>query len=772
MERSHTDVPRWGPMSRARWIGGGLVALAVGLMGLVEVLAQPSYELALAVGLLCPAVAAVVNARELLARRLGPFSAFCHCVGTAVGLCLIAYTVALARGLFSGFCDLQSATLLFVLGPGIGTILGGLWGGIAAELARYLSSRPGRQMGLAVVLALAGPLGSATLQLALFYLTPMVFAFDPFVGFFSGALYDTIVDTGPLLSYRAASAATLYACYVATLHLERDKNSGKLRYASLGRPGLLASGVIASILSLLCVLGGSRLGHWQTAGSIQAALGGAHQQGRCRVLHDRAIASRDVIRLARDCDAHVRSIERWLDQQTKRVVTVYLFRNAQQKRRLMGAARTSIAKPWRGEIYLHPSGYPHPVLRHELVHALAASLARGPFGVAGKWGGWLPNPGLIEGLAVAAAPQDDNLSAEQWAATMKQVGLLPVVSDLFALKFLAGHSRTSYTAAGAFLRYVRDRYGAATVARWYGGEELPTMAALSWTELERNWHQTLDKVKLSEAALAEGRARFDRPGVFARRCPHVVDRTLSEAGEQLAEGDLDGALASYQRVLALDPHNVGASLRMARCRDRRGELQLATTTLTELSTSPAVAKATQLLALERLGDLALRAAQPRRARALYERARQSVVSEHRLRTIDIKHHYAASLGGRNALLALLVGRSHRGPNHSEALDLFGQWRNEAPTDATPDYLFARQHIASGNYPLAANRLDLALGKTQPLQRVLNETLRLRIEVACALGQHEAARATLSRYALRPQVAKPRLDHARALVARCTETPSP
>ena len=47
------------------------------------------------------------------------------------------------------------------------------------------------------------------LQLAFFYRTPILFAYDPFVGYFSGALYDTVLDHDGLLAYRAASAAAV-----------------------------------------------------------------------------------------------------------------------------------------------------------------------------------------------------------------------------------------------------------------------------------------------------------------------------------------------------------------------------------------------------------------------------------------------------------------------------------------------------------------------------------------------------------------------------------
>ena len=49
--------------------------------------------------------------------------------------------------------------------------------------------------------------------------------------------------------------------------------------------------------------------------------------------------------------------------------------------------------------------YPHPVIGHELAHVLAGSFGEGPFRVAGAAGGLVPNPGLIEGVAVAQPRQ-------------------------------------------------------------------------------------------------------------------------------------------------------------------------------------------------------------------------------------------------------------------------------------------------------------------------------------------------------------------------------
>ena len=60
-------------------------------------------------------------------------------------------------------------------------------------------------------LALLAPIGGILLSLLRFYCSPMVFAFDPFFGYFSGTLYDTRVDAGvSLWTYRVGSLLELF----------------------------------------------------------------------------------------------------------------------------------------------------------------------------------------------------------------------------------------------------------------------------------------------------------------------------------------------------------------------------------------------------------------------------------------------------------------------------------------------------------------------------------------------------------------------------------
>ncbi|MCC6525062.1 MAG: hypothetical protein IT373_20575 [Polyangiaceae bacterium] len=743
-----------------RVVGAAVVVALHAAIGFVPLFDGPGYEYALASGLVLPLVCAVVVALDLSARARDPFHAYCRAVGTGAGYALLGWLVALAHGLRAGLCDPWGGTLLYALGPGVGAVLAAVWGAVAAELALRLR----RRRLIAVLSGLALPVGHVAFGLAWFYFTPTIFAYSPFVGLFSGSLYETVIDSSGLGSYRVASAATLFSGYVLALHLVR-RDGARLGWRSVGRPGLLALGMACAAASFASVLFGSALGHWQTASTIAAELGGRIEGESCDVVHASTLGRDDVRRFARECEASVREVAAGLGIEPRRI-RVFLFADAAQKRRLMGAGDVLIAKPWRDEIYLNPGGYPHRVLSHELVHALAAPLGRGPFAIAGALGGLWPSPGLIEGLAVAFSPPEGQLSASEWAKAMRAIGILPSLERLFALGFLGEHADTAYTAAGAFVGWVRDRYGLSVVQRWYGGADLAELTGAALAELERAWHEALDALALEPEALAQARARFDQPGVFGRTCPHAVDALLGEAGRASGAGDCGRAVARYDAVLGLDRGNARALFERASCRDGIGQGDAARAELAALAADPSVHVRQRERATERLGDLFLRDGAPAEARRRYAELRSDGLGEDRLRTLDVKEAVADDPLGRDAVVALLVGRAGRAPDLDEAIDLLGRWRARSPEDGLPEYLIGRQHHNAGRFALAAERLDAALGLGLALPRVRVEALRLRLEAACALEDEPGVRTTYAAYVAEPGVTPNRKRAAHALVARC------
>ncbi|MEM6790536.1 MAG: tetratricopeptide repeat protein [Myxococcota bacterium] len=741
-----------------------MVALLFAGLGWLTPFSQPTYELSLVAGLVCPGVAAVATALDTRRQRGHGLATYGRAIATGMSVALAALGVALLHGVRSTMCDPIGGTVQFALGPGMGSVLGGVWGAAAAEVARRRDTA--RPRAWAVGLALLGPVGSMATGVALFYASPAVFAFDPFVGFFSGALYDTVLADDPLWRYRAGSVATLLAAAVAASHLERDAQGGRLRWVRRGRPGLVTFGVACALVRVGMVIGGAEFGFWQTAGTIERTLGGRRVEGRCIVVFDRSLDRDHIARFARDCDAHIERVSAWLQVEDPAPVTAYVFRTLADKQRLMGAARTSIAKPWRREIYLNDMAYPHTVVEHELVHALAADLGRGPFRIAGDLGGWLPNPGLIEGLAVAGAPRDEDLSADEWAAAMKDLRVLPTLESLFSLSFLTAASSTSYTAAGSFVGWVRERFGADVVGRWYGGEALPALTGASWAMLERDWHAHLDTIVRDEAAARTAQRRFDRPGVLGRRCPHVIDERLAAADAELGAGDITAARTAYTAVGRLDPDNERMRFGLAECAAREGDEDGARALFGAIVDDDRYVAYTHDRARDRMAALDLRHGRIDAAVAAYRDLEEHASDSGRQRTYDLLAHYADDPAGRPALLALLIGTGPKGPNEVEALDRIGRWRAAAPADGTPNYLFGRQHFNRGAYDLAVEAFDEAQRRGGLRPAVALEVDRLLVVAHCARGRRPAAETALARYMASPVSRPRRRDHLARLVSRC------
>ena len=136
-----------------------------------------------------------------------------------------------------------------------------------------------------------------------------------------------------------------------------------------------------------------------------------------------------------------------------------ILNSEEQKAAAMGAKDTNVAKPWRAEVYLVLRPPPHPVLRHELAHVVIGAKAPGPFAMAGRFDGWVPNPGMVEGIAVAVEETRGDLTVHQWAAAMSKAELLPRLGHLFGFGFFTKHAGTAYTAAGSFTAWVREIFG-------------------------------------------------------------------------------------------------------------------------------------------------------------------------------------------------------------------------------------------------------------------------------------------------------------------------
>ncbi len=716
--------------SRPQKIAAAFVAVAMGAIGFLPLFGGPGYEHALATGLLVPSAAAIGVALDgVRDRKRSPLAAVFG--GAVFGgvLALVSLATALLHGLRVGVCDLPGGVATFALTGGLGSVAGGVWGAIAGESA---AGRRNPRLA-AVLVALAGPLATIALGVWRFYATPIVFAFDPFVGYFSGTLYDTVIDAGtPLFTYRAGTLAAIGAVMLGASVLVRD--GARLRVAR-ARPADRARAVAALVLTIgaFGVAGsGHALGHWQSSESIAEALGGARDGARCQVKFPLGMRDDEVDLLVKDCEDDLASVEAALGGRGPAKVTAFFFRDAGEKKRLMGAADTYIAKPWRKEVYLQVHAYPHPVLAHELAHVVAGSFAPGPFHVAGEWGGAWPNPGLIEGIAVAAAPDDDDLTDAQWARAMMDRGILPEIRAVFGIGFLGASAAKSYTVAGAFVSWMLSTYGKDAVRAWYGGASIESATKATWGELDAAFRKELATYTLSPEAGAVAEAKFGRPGLFGRRCPHVVDAIRREADGCREQGQYDKALATYARALDRDPHDLPSRLAQAGTELRFRDAETGRAALEAIAADATLPRTTRDRAEDTLADVDYLDGRFEEAASRYEKIAARVLDEDFARNLLVKAAGARDPAAQVAVKALLLGERKRPSDPFVGAEELGAW-SAATHDPLADYLLGKNLAQRGFFGRAAKHLDRALDAGLGLPATAREALRQRVVCACAMG---------------------------------------
>lgn len=760
-----------------RAIGLALVsAISLGV-GFLPLFAGPGYEQSVAMGLCLPTITAIVAANEAFEvgpEDVGPLAAILRALTTAALFALSATVVALLHGVRVGLCDPLGGLVTFALTAGSGALLAAAIGATSAMLARQVLSPARKRRRIAATIAGLFPLGSALVGGVYFYATPAVFAFDPFVGFFSGTLYDEVVDAyGPLLTYRAGTALTVLAMVAFAACLDRVDDR-----LALVRRRVAALGLVFALGSLALFAFGKELGHRSTAGSIRAALGGAHVGARCEVVHPRAMPELEASLLLRDCEEQLAAVERRLGLRGPDRITAFFFRDAEQKRALMGAADTYVAKPWRHEVYLQTASYPHPVLGHELAHVVAGAAAKGPFKVAGRYFGLVPNPGLIEGIAVAGSPDRDELTPAQWALAMKRIGILPPLSRTFGGGFLAQNSSMAYTLAGAFVGHQLATGKGAALLSWYGGATFEQAFGRSFSAAESEWLASLDTVPLPDGALLVAKARFDRPAIWGRRCPHVVERLRDEAESCRDDGDLATADRKLLDLLKLDEADPSARLERAKLASRRGDLAGMRALIDAMIGDARVSATWRNRAREALGDELLRRGMLAEARTLYDAARAEVIDDDAARNLDVKSYLTleparAALFGR-----LLVGRPEPRASKDEssaatiAIARFTEKAAGTPEDlALSRYLLVRRLLDAHAWPDARETLssvDLeALGRISP--RLVREAARIGILLACfsdADGRSARVAEALALYRRAPPANAGRTEAIERLADRC------
>lgn len=712
-----------------------IVATLVGVaLCFSALLGTPGVESALVLGLVLPPFCAAAGVRIADSQGGQPIGVL---VVRAITVAWLALAIPVALFTLNmvrvPICTPLEGLAFLALGPGAavalaattGVALGALW----------------PRVRLATTVAVLIPFVAAGFELWGFYATPAIYAYGHFFGYFPGTLYDPDITIGSAyISYRALSLVW-WGALVLGLAAVWDPARRRPSVAVTRDRWQLAG--LALVLALVGVAGewkGDALGHFSTADSIAEALGGRSEGERCDVIHPRETPRAVAARLTLDCDFRVRRVEEVLGVRQPRRVTAFFFRSSQEKRALMGASTTYVAKPWRSEVYLQISEWPHPVLFHEIVHIVAGNIGVGPFRVAAR--GVLPSPAIIEGVAVAVAwGSRDGLTPHQWARAMLEVDLAPPLASVEGLEFLLQPASRAYTVSGSFVRWMMETQGTAAVRRLYLSGDWETALGRPLEEAEADWHAYLRaEVELPEEARALARARFERAGIFGQICPHTIANLRAELAGELAAGDDEGAVERCHEILDLDEGQTGTRVALVGALARSGRTGAANEQLDALVGPPAAAGPLIQRARQGLADAQWRLGNSEDALRIYEALLEEPMGRDAARQIEVRRlGIRAGGAAESALLGLLV--PPRDATNDAAISMFEIGRLAAARDdGLAAYLEARQLLFRQRFELARPRILEARERGLPTQRTRIEARRMEGMIRFGVGElHAAAR---------------------------------
>jgi len=625
------------------------------------------------------------------------------------GLPLAVLTVSM---LYNRNCDPWGGLQFYFMGPVASLAIGwtsGTWAGV-------IGRRRWGQIGLGLL-----PMAvSVSIGLAILYTQPVVYAYDAWVGWFSGPIYDEVVSVRRTYMrfrlYNGFVVAAAWCCLSALVDGEL-----KLRPASaIGR----GADRWRLVTAALCLAGAVYMGHrptrWgftTTHASTERTLP-ATAESEHFVIHYRpgTATEREIEWVAAEHEFAWHRLERKLGRAPHDKITSYVFPNPKVKRNVFGAGRVEVSLPWKREMYLRHLTFPHDILHHELAHAFGATIGDRLFGLSAgmTWRGPTLNMGLVEGFAVAMAPRSRHgLDIHDQAAVLDRLDKRPRLGPIMGLGFFGKPSGRAYTAAGSFVSWLLETRGPDPLAKVYrSAGNFEDAYGESLESLEKQWIAFLRDRPIRDEDVAMMEARFKEPVIFARPCAHKTATVLGDAARAARNGDGDEAVSLLESLCEMEPEQPKHRLALSGVQATLGRLDDAAETLEDAAQMPKLPQTTRAAIESVRGDVALVAQDYEVAAAAYARAADLSNGEAIQRSLDIKRRSARDPGATPIIIDYF--RPFLPDDDTQAASIVQmhaamRMKERAGWWAIGNYLLARQILNSGRPDLARPHLEACLG---------------------------------------------------------------
>ncbi|MDW8467526.1 MAG: hypothetical protein RML35_15620 [Chloroherpetonaceae bacterium] len=375
-----------------------------------------------------------------------------------------------------------------------------------------------------------------------FYTTPQVYFFNHIFGFFAGSIYDDAVEIEPQYLLFRLETLALSAAMLAW--------QSKRALSPLLRRFIL---VLSLSTTVFLWLQSDTLGITSSRTAVMQALAplDSHRFWYASPTLSSAKRAYFCERLKRE----LFDLQQWLELDTLLPVYVFIYPNAEIKKRYTGLDQTEIARVWMREVHITEQNF-DAVIRHELVHVLMQ-----PFGE--KWLGLSRSIGLLEGIAVALETPSFEWTLDERAANLMETRTDLDPQSLFnAIGFWTGLGATNYTLTGSFVKHLLKTYGLQKFKAVYASANFEEVYGKSLEALLLEWLHYLSTVRVPPQIQPYYKQVYERQTIFQTECPHTIPKLLRQATRAYQAGQYDeSAQLAADAIRLSDTSNADAVYR-------------------------------------------------------------------------------------------------------------------------------------------------------------------------------------------------------------------
>ncbi len=625
-----------------------------------------------------------------------------------------AFTIGLLSSLFKSDCFIKEGSVFFLLIPAVAVFFSAAIG----MLSGYIFGRIGIVFGLIIIFLIA------LYGLLKLYYGISIFVYNPIFGFFPGPLYDEAI---PITS--ALIISRIYIVLLGTLLLFVLRIIVGIRQSSISLWDPLVFIVLAASIILIKInepqIGISYKRSYITENILSDSL---ETENFVIYFAPGTKEAKNIEFIASDHQWRYKQIKDYLGVDSSEKIKSYIYPDIETRKKVIGAGETTIANPVHGEIHLIYDTFPHPILKHELVHVMSGEFGNDVLKIS-------PKIGLLEGIAVAADWRGQKFTPHQWSKAIVEMGIAPEISDIAGFGFWYAPSEISYTMMGSFSRYLIDTYGIEDYKKAYKTGDF-SVYGKPLDELSGEWLEYLSTIDIPPETKAIAEARFSRPSIFQATCPRKIAELKNSAYKEFMDDDYTTAREHLSEALGFNNSDPGLIKWLAHSHYYLGNYGRAM----EIAGSSVESSKIEKNVLENIrGNSLWQTGSSEDALKIFEDLREEHLTDSLARELEIK-----------------ISAISEGPGVEEGIKQFFATRNnllqlaylqdvisENPSYAPAYYLRGRLFFNEGEYDKAAPELMNAniLGLAD--EKLRNENMRILGISQFAQGNYDQSAVTFN-----------------------------